>query len=68
MDCLRNDYRNLKPKKRCKSGWIKTQYHQKELLRKPDAAVVVIGGSIVGRPRRIQQYGEILFYDTKLLN
>ena len=52
MDCLRNDYRNLKPKKRCKSGWIKTQYHQKELLRKPDAAVVVIGGSIVARPRR----------------
>ena len=52
MDCLRNDYQNLKPKKRCKIGWIKTQYHQKELLRKLDAAVMVIGELIVARPRR----------------
>ena len=52
MDFLRNDYRNLDPKKRSKSGWIETQYHQKELLRKSYASVVVIGDSIVAGLRR----------------
>ena len=47
MDFLRNDYRNLDSKKRSKSGWMETHYHQKELLRKSYASVVVIGDSIV---------------------
>ena len=47
MDRLRNDYRNLQPKKRSKIGWIGTYYHQKELLKKLDASVVVIGNSII---------------------
>ena len=52
MDCLRNDYQNLQPKKRSKIGWIETHYHQKELLRKSYASVVVIGDSIVAGFRR----------------
>ena len=52
MDRLRNDYRNLQPKKRSKIGWIETHYHQKELLRKSYASVVVIGDSIVAGLRR----------------
>ena len=51
MDFLRNDYRNLDPKKRSKSGWMETHYHQKELLRKSYASVV-IGDSIVAGLRR----------------
>ena len=47
MDRLRNDYRNLQPKKRSKTGWIETHYHEKELLRKSYASVVVIGDSII---------------------
>ena len=42
MDRLRNEYWNLDPK----SGWIETHYHQKELLRKSYASIVVIGDSI----------------------
>ena len=45
MDCLHSDYQNLQPKKRSKTGWIETHYHQKELLRKFYASVVVIGES-----------------------
>ena len=52
MNRSRNDYRNLKPKKRSKSGWIET-HHQKELLRKSYASVVVIGDSIVAGLRLI---------------
>ena len=52
MDRLRNDCRNLQPKKRSKIGWIETHYHQKELLRKSYASVVVIGDSIVAGLRR----------------
>ena len=52
MNRLRNDYRNLHPKKRSKIGWIETHYHQKELLRKSSASVVVIGDSIVAGFRR----------------
>ena len=52
MDRLRNDYRNLHLKKRSKIGWIETHYHQKELLRKSYASVVVIGDSIVAGLRR----------------
>ena len=52
MDFLRNNYRNLDPKKRSKSGWIQTHYHQKELLRKYYASVVMIGDSIVAGLRR----------------
>ena len=52
MDFLRNDYRNVNPKKRSKSGWIETYYHQKELLKKSYASVVVIGKSIVAGLRR----------------
>ena len=52
MDRLRNDYRNLQPKKRSKIGWIETPYNQKELLRKSYASVVVIGNSIVVGLRR----------------
>ena len=52
MDRLRNDYRNLQPKKRSKIGWIETHYHQKELLRKSYASVVVIGDSNVVGLRR----------------
>ena len=52
MDCLRNDNRNLDPKKRPKIGWIETHYHQKELLRKSYASVVVIGDSNVVGLRR----------------
>ena len=52
MDRLRNDYRNLQPKKRSKIGWIETHYHQKELLRKSYASVMVIGDSIVAGLRR----------------
>ena len=29
-----NHYRNSKPKKKYKSGWIETHYHQNELLTK----------------------------------
>ena len=52
MDFLRNDCQNLDPKKRSKSGWIETHYHQKELLRKSYASVVGIGDSIVAGLRR----------------
>ena len=52
MDFLRNDYRNLDPKKRSKSGWIETHYHVKELLRKSYASVMVIGDSIIAGFRR----------------
>ena len=52
MGFLRNDYRNLDPKKRSKSGWMETYYHQKALLRKSYASVVVIGDSIVAGLRR----------------
>ena len=52
MDRLRNDYRNLQPKKRSKIRWIETHYHQKELLSKSYASVVVIGDSIVAGLRR----------------
>ena len=52
MDRLRNDYRNLQPKKRSKIGWIETPYNQKELLRKSYASVLVIGNSIVVGLRR----------------
>ena len=47
-DLLRNDYWNLNSKKRSESGWIETHYHQKELLGKYYASVVVIA---------LQQYG-----------
>ena len=68
INSLRNDYRNLKPKNRYKSGWIETHYHQKELLRKSHADVVVIGNSIVAGLTReaIQLYGELAFHDIKL--
>ena len=52
MDRLRNDYRNLHLKKRSKIGWIETHYHQKELLKKSYASVVVTGDSIVAGLRR----------------
>ena len=52
MDHLRNDCRNLDPKKQSKIGWIETHYHQKELLRKSYASVVVIGDSNVVSLRR----------------
>ena len=52
MDFLCNDYRNLDPKKRPKSGWIKTHYHQKELVRNSYASMMVIGDSIVASLRR----------------
>ena len=52
MDFLRNDYWNWDSKKRSKSGWLETHYHQKELLRKSYASVVVIGDSIVAGLRR----------------
>ena len=52
MDRLRNDYRNLPPKKPSGIGWIETHYHQKELLRKSYASVVVISDSIVAGLRR----------------
>ena len=52
MDCLRNDYQNLQPKKRSKIVWIETHYHQIELLRKSYASVVVIGDSIIAGIRR----------------
>ena len=52
MDFFGNEYRNLDPKKRSKSDWIETHYHQKELLRKSHASVVVIGDSIVAGLRR----------------
>ena len=47
MNFLCNDYQNLDPKKRSKSGWTETQYHQKKLLRKSYASVTVSGDSIV---------------------
>ena len=47
MDRLFNDYRNLHPKKRSKIGWTETHYHQRELLRKSYASVVVIGDLVV---------------------
>ena len=49
---LRSDKRNLEPKKRSKIGWTEAHYHQKELLRKSYASVVVIGDSIVAGHRR----------------
>ena len=52
MNLLRNDYRSLDPKKQSKSGWVETHYHQKELLRKSHASVLVIGDSIVAGLRR----------------
>ena len=66
MDFLRNDYRNLDPKKRSKSGWMETHYHQKELLRKSYASVVVIGDSIVAGLRRYPTVWRdfILRYET----
>ena len=38
--------------KRCKSGCVETHYHQKELLKKSYASMVVIGDSILGGLRR----------------
>ena len=66
MDFLRNDYRNLDSKKRSKSGWMETHYHQKELLRKSYASVVVIGDSIVAGLRRYPTVWRdfILRYET----
>ena len=66
MVCLHSDYRNLKPKKRSKIGWIETHYHQKELLRKSYASVVVIGDSIVAglRPYPTVWRNFILQYKT----
>ena len=65
-DFLRNDYRNLHPKKRSRSGWMETHYHQKELLRKSYASVVVIGDSIVAGLRHYPTVwrGFILRYKT----
>ena len=52
MDFLHNDYRSLDPKKQSKCGWMETHYHQKELLRKSYASVVVIDDSIIAGLRR----------------
>ena len=38
---------SFEPKKWCKSGWIETHYHQKELLRKSYSSMVVIGDPMV---------------------
>ena len=47
MDCLCNNCQNLHPKKQSKKGLIETHYHQKELLRKSYASMMVIGDSII---------------------
>ena len=67
MDRLRSDYRNLEPKKRSKIGWTETHYHQKELLRKSYASVVVISDLIVAGHRRYPTVWKIWFCNTKLL-
>ena len=50
MDFLRNDYRNLDPKRITTKN--ETHYHQKELLRKCYASMMVIGDSTVAGLRR----------------
>ena len=66
MDHLHNEYQNLDPKKQSKSDWIETHYHQKYLLKKSYASVVVIGHSIVAglRPYPTVQRNFILKYKT----
>ena len=68
MDFLRNDYRNLDSKKRSKSGWMETHYHQKELLRKSYASVVVIGDSIVAGLRCYQIVWRDFILQSKTIN
>ena len=68
MDRLRNDYRNLQPKKRSKIGWIETHYHQKELLRKFYAFVAVIGDSIVAGLRRYPMVWRNFILQYKTVN
>ena len=68
MDFLRNDYRNLDPKKRSKSGWMETHYHQKELLRNSYASVVVIGDSIVAGLRSYPTVWRNFILRYKIIN
>lgn len=51
MKRLRNEHRDLEPKKQSKSGWIKTHYLRKELLGKSHTFMVVTADSIVAGPR-----------------
>ena len=68
MDCLRNDYRNLHQKKWSKIVWIETHYHQKELLRKSYASVVVIGDSNVVGLRRYPRVWRNFILQYKTVN
>ena len=68
MDRLRNDYRNLQPKKRSKIGWIEMHYHQKELLGKSYASVVVIGDSIMAGLRRYSTVWRNFILQCKTVN
>ena len=68
MDHLNNDYRNLDPKKRSKTGWIETHYHQKESLGKSYASVVVIGDSIVAALKRYQTVWRNFISQYKTVN
>ena len=68
MNCLCNDYRNLKPKKRCKSGWIWNTLPPKELLRKSCVSVVVIGNSVIPCLRRYPVVWRTFFSRYKTIN
>ena len=68
MDCLHSDYQNLQPKKRSKTGWIETHYHQKESLGKSYASVVVIGDSIVAALKRYQTVWRNFISQYKTVN
>ena len=68
MDCLCNNYQNLHPKKRSKIGWIEMHYHQKELLRKSYASVMVIGDWIVAGLRRYPMVWRNFILQYKTVN
>ena len=68
MDRLRNDNRNLDPKKRPQIAWIETHYHQKVLLRKSYASVMVIGDSIVAGLRRYPTIRSNFILQYKTIN
>ena len=68
MNPLHNDYWNLKPTNRYKSGRIETHYHQKELSKKYLASVEVIDDSIVADPKRYPSVWRTFFSRYKTIN
>ena len=54
MNCLHNEYRNLKPKKGIQKWLYLNTISPKRVIKKTHASVVAIGDSIVVRLRRME--------------